>query len=515
MTQPNAFTPYSTLKPWNTTPPSWVPAEDQARINAYAFYEELYWNHINDAYKIMTRDVNEELPIYVPTSRIIVDTVNRYTGKDMKVTTLAESGSPASRATAELALAELFARERFESRYDGNKRYGVMRGDWCWHLMADPTKAPGTKLRLLPVDPASYFPVWDPNDPDRIIRVHLAERLLQGDTFVVKRQTYHKDENSRIWTETAIFEEDAWFAGDGKAMTVLQPLTLLDPRITSIPVYHVPNKYTPGEHWGSSEIRGLEVVAAAMNQGVTDSDLALALIGLGVYATDQPGSPVDPVSGQLREWFIYPGAVVENSKGLRRVEGITSLAPYDSHLDRVWAFMQQAAGANPAAMGKIDVATAESGVALFMEMAPILSSAEEKDRLIKDTHQQLLHDLKSWFLVYESVNFMDVVLVPTFGDKLPTNRKAEVDLVVSMMSTVPPVLSAQSARNYLKTKGFPDLFADDEEERVQAEMADVAAAAQGSDPLALRAAGEAGLGTTPEPAVAEPGGSTGATGGAE
>lgn len=515
MTQPGSFSPYSTLKPWSTTPPAWVPAADQARILSYQFYEELYWNHINTQYRVMTRQGDEELPIYVPSSRIIVETINRYAGKGMTVAPVPETGSPASRTAVQLAIRQLFARERFDSRYDGNKRYGIIRGDWCWHILGDPNKAPETRLRILPVDPASYFPVTDPNDPDRIIAVHLAERLLQGDTWVVKRQTYRKLDNGRISSEAAIFEEDKWFAGDAKAQQIVSPPTELDERITAIPVYHIPNSYTPGDMFGSSSLRGLEVLAAGLNQGVTDSDLALALMGLGVYATDQPGSPIDPTTGLARDWFIYPGAVIENSKGLRKVEGITSLDPYNSHLDRLERFMQEAAGANPAAMGKVDVQVAESGVALFLQMSPILTLAEEKDRLIKDVYMQFLYDLLKWYWVYEGQNYTDVVLEPTFADKLPTNRKGEVELIAALMGTIPPVLSAQSARNYLVGRGFTDMFAEDEEARVMVEQADMAAIAQGIDPLAARANEEAAPGGAVEPPVADSAGSTGAEGAGE
>lgn len=428
----------------------------------------------------------------MPSSRIVVETINRYVGKGMTVTVEPETGTPASRADATLALSTLFARERFFSRYDANKRWGIVRGDWVWHLLADPNKPAGTRLRLLPVDAASYFPVPDPNDPERIPKVHLAERILVGDKFMVKRQTYTKLDNGIIQTEGAIFEEDKWFLEDANPVQVIQPPTPLPAEITAIPVYHVPHNWQPGATFGSSEMRGLEVVASALNQGVTDSDLALALMGLGVYATDQPGSPIDPTTGQPRDWFIYPGAVIENAKGLRKVEGITSLSPYDSHLGRLWEYAQSASAANPAAMGNIDVSVAESGVALYLRLAPTLDKAEEQDRLIRDVHSQMFYDIQRWFQVYEQVNFTDVVLTPTFGDKLPKNRKATIEMITALMGTIPPVLSAQSARAWLTREGLSDVFAEDEEERVMVEQQQVAQAAMGSDPLAVRTGQELG-----------------------
>jgi hypothetical protein len=488
MTQPGEFTPYSTVKPWLSSPPGWVPATDKDRIGAYQVYEEMYWSHVSTTYKVMTRDDSEGEPLYVPSSRIIVETVNRYVGKGMQIAVVPESGTPATRALATQALANLFARERFYSRYDANKRWGMVAGDWVWHILADPNKAPGTRIRILAVDAASYFPVTDPNDPDRIIKVHLAERILVGDTYLVKRQTYEKADNGRIISSAAMYAEDQWFVDGGTVTTVIQAPTELPPEITAIPVYHVPHNWRPGVQFGSSEIRGLETIAAGLNQGVTDSDLALALMGLGVYATDQPGSPRN-ADGTATSWFVYPGAVIENSKGLRRVEGITSLTPYDSHLGRLWSFAQEASGANPAAMGNIDVTEAESGVALYLKLAPILAKAEEQDRFIRDVHLQMMFDLQRWFQAYEKINFTDVVLLPTFGDKIPKNKKAELELIAAMMATIPPLISAQSGRNYLRTVGF-DMFAEDEEERVMVEQQQVAQVAQGQDPLAVRAGEE-------------------------
>lgn len=496
MTQPGVFTPYSTI-PWNTTPPSWVPAEEQARVRSYSIYDELYWSHISTQYKVMSRDDAEEAPIYVPTSRIIIDTVNRYIGKGLWFVTDPLSGSPASRLAAEQAFLGLFRRERFRTKYAANKRFGTIRGDWLWHIIADPAKPEGTRLSIHPVDPASYFPVFESDrdpmgSPDKIVAVYLVDRVLHGDKYLIHRQRYEKMVNPNgtvtIWSELAIYEEDKWFpTANEAAVQIVQPLTALPPEITAIPVYHIPHQYEPQNPYGSSELRGLETIAAAVNQATTDEDLALALMGLGVYATDQPGSPIDPTTGKARDWFIWPGSVIENSKGLRKVEGVGDVSAYTEHINRMFGFMQQATGATPAAMGRVDVAVAESGVALVLELAPMLAKAEEQDDVIADVHNQMFFDLRAWLKVYEGINIDDVTVLATFTDKLPTNRKAEAELVAMLMGTIPPILSAASARAYLAKKGFDGLFAEDEASLVALEQAAVAAAA---DPFGGRVAGE-------------------------
>lgn len=521
MTQPGVFTPYSTI-PWQTTPTAWVPPTDQARVASYNVYDELYWSHINTAYKVMSRDPGEESPIYVPTTRIIVDTVNRYVGKGLWFAPDPLTGSPASRDAANLAFTNLFRRERFKTKYAANKRYGLVRGDWCWHIIANPAKAEGTRLSIMPVDPASYFPVYesdrDPNgDPDKMVAVYLVDRVLHDDKFLIHRQRYEKvvnaDGTNTIWSELAVYEEDKWFpTANEAAVQVVRPLTALPPDIQAFPVYHVPHQYEPGNPFGSSELRGLETVAAAVNQSVTDEDLALALMGLGVYATDQPGSPIDPVTGKARDWFVYPGAVIENSKGLRKVEGISGVEAYTSHIDRLFGFMQRATGATEAAMGRVDVQVAESGVALTLELAPMLAKAEEQDDVIADVHNQMFHDLRAWLKVYEGVNIDDVAMLATFADKLPQNRKAEVELVASLMSTTPPVLSAASARLYLAKKGFGDMFQQNEDVLVLTEQEASAAASMAGDPFAARPGQEGGPGADAIGSETDAAGSTGTEG---
>ena len=64
------FTPYSTVRTFSATLPSWVPPEDQERIQSYQTYEEIYWNH-PETFKLVVRGT-ESKPIYVPSGRIIV-----------------------------------------------------------------------------------------------------------------------------------------------------------------------------------------------------------------------------------------------------------------------------------------------------------------------------------------------------------------------------------------------------------------------------------------------------------
>lgn len=496
MATPVEFGQYSSVARWAGNAPAWVPGPHQARIQSYRIYKEIYWSHLATTYKVMNRGLDaDDEPVYVPSSRIMIETLNRYIGNKLTFQVDPEIGTPEQQLAVKAAFENLFRRERFASRYNANKRDGLIKGDWLWHIVADPEKEEGRRLSLLPVEPDSYFPTYEDEiieggDPEKLVQVRLVELVQVGDETQARVQLYDRtvDETGTIYSSLTMWKSEEWFAEDKAPVATILPPTPLPAVITAMPVYHIPNFTEVGQPFGSSEMRGLEVLQAALNQGVTDEDLALALDGLGVYATDQPGSPVDPVTGQPRAWYIYPGAVIENSKGLHRVPGLTSTAPYDSHLARLEHYMGDASGASEAAKGRVEVQEAESGIALLMRLSPILAKADEKDQTILDVHAQMFHDLlHMWLPEYEGVRMPPEMRVyPVLGDKLPVNRQAEANLVAGLV--LGGIMSAASARNYLIGKGFVDMFDPTEGDLVLAERTALAAADQGTEPVADREA---------------------------
>ena len=494
------FTPYSTIVPFVTTMPSWVRPADQERIASYQVYEEIYWNN-PDSFKLVLRGTNDKA-IYIPSAKTIVETAHRYVGTKLKWRPDPLLGTTADQANIMAAFNALFARERFASKYNANKRFGLIRGDWLFHVTADDTKEQGTRISLHTVDAASYFPIFEDEvvkggSPNRIVKVHLAEQFTDTDglygqkgKIYVRRQTYEKLPTGLIQSSTLIADPDKWF-DDSKAGTMYEvPAFTLDPRITSIPVYHLRNFDEPGNPFGSSEIRGLERLIAAINQSVSDTDLALALDGLGLYATSS-GGPID-ADGNDVDWIIGPGRVIENVPAdFRRVTGVGSVKPAQDHVQMIYNFMKEASGTPDVAVGKVDVQVAESGVALALDMAPMLGKAEEKDTIIIDVLAQFAYDLATmWFPVYESQSFGEAQLIPVINssDKLPVNRQAVLTEVTTMMMTDPPLLSATTGRQILSTElGIP--FASDELTRIIQEQAAMLSAAP-SDPASADPQGD-------------------------
>jgi hypothetical protein len=379
------FTPYSTASRLFGTKPSWITNElDVLRIQSYQLYEEIYWT-VDQVFKLNFRGTNDQA-IYVPTGRMIVDTTNRYTSPAFAVnfTDRATGATDTPDVTsARLAFTDLFKRERFFSKFNGSKRYGLIRGDWVWHVTANPAKPQGKRISIVALDPGMYFPITDDDDVDEVVGCHLVSNITTPDGPRIHRLTYRKVTDSSgatigITVEEGLFKLDKWEGPTDKPERVIRPVMPLPPDITALPVYHVKNFEEPGNPFGSSELRGLERIMSAVNQTISDEDLTLALQGIGMYTTDAP-KPTDDEGAEV-PWRLGPGRVVEVPTGTTfgRVEGVRSVLPYGDHYGRLVSAVKQASATPDIAIGSVDVQIASSGIALALQLQPLLAKAEEK-----------------------------------------------------------------------------------------------------------------------------------------
>ncbi len=490
-----SFTPYSTAMPLFTAAPQWMSPEDAQRIQAYQVYEQIYWN-VPETFKLSARG-SEDKPIYIPTGRVIVDTTHRYVGKDFSAIMDPDYGTPEDRKALQLALFALFRRERFFSKYNANKRFGLIRGDWCFHIIGNDLKPQGTRLKIETIDPAAYFPITHPDDPDRTIGCHIVEQIQTDDGFKIKRQTYQRGmdpvendgSDTTIYNSVALFNAESWEEFDAKPVEVIKELTPLPPEIKALPVYHLKNIESPGDPFGSSELRGLERIIAAINQAVSDEELALALDGLGMYATDA-GTPKN-ADGTDGDWILGPGRVVQVGVGRKfdRVDGVGSVTPVQDHLKFLISSLKEASSTPDIAIGKVEVSNV-SGVSLLLQMGPMLSKADEREETIAATMDNMLHDIAMyWLPAYERLSF-DAVPLSGFGDRLPEDRVAKLKEITDI-AAIPGLVDTDWVRSELAKLGF--VFDTDIGAKA---MTDYAAVAAAVDPFATRMAAESELGDT-------------------
>ena len=447
------FTPWSSLDNMLGKLPSWWPSEEQQRIAAYEKYDQMYWN---DPTQYSIRVLEDEQPIYIPNARVIVDTTAHYlmkglelvaqssdakatpaTAEDMKRDKEASAKSPAQRV-----LDDFLKRERFMSKFAINKQAGIARGDSAFHITADPMKPEGTRISIDTLHPGMVWKVPDDDDPDNIIRMHIVsqwEDPANPGLVKIRKLTYEKvivSGNRRISREEAIYELQGdtgfWYGPTPKKVkTILNP-ELLDERITAFPIYWFNNIDWESQLYGSSELRGLEYLDWAASQGTTDTQAALSLEGLGVYATDG-GRPVDD-QGRETSWEIVPGGVMEVPSGsyFRRVEGVGSITPMMDQLSYLEKKMYAATGMTDVALGQVDVQVAQSGIALAIKFAPTLARMEHRDTAYLEILQQFWHDIRFWFDVYDPTAQIPEIDVMIAKSKLPVDRVAVLNELNNM-----------------------------------------------------------------------------------
>src|SRR5688572_30640623 len=105
-----AHSPYDTAKAmFGGNIETWLNQEDAERLAAYALYESIYRNY-PDTFKLSMRGTNEH-PIYVPSGRIIVNTMNRYVCRGYGWAPDPAKGADAQKQLLVQAFETLFKRE--------------------------------------------------------------------------------------------------------------------------------------------------------------------------------------------------------------------------------------------------------------------------------------------------------------------------------------------------------------------------------------------------------------------
>lgn len=460
---------------------------DQIRIGAYDLYDGIYHNR-QESLKIQIRG-EDSLPIYMPSAKKIIEATSRYLcvgfdyfAKGPNDTSKASPQSDEQPVTSDSIIAtdtvdgyfqNFFKRERIKAKFTSQKRYALIRGDACWYVTADPKKEQGKRLSLHELDPRNYFPIDDPTDNTRVIGCHIVD-LVQDptkpddkDAKCARRQTYRKTLNDdgtfrAITSEITHWETGKWddriLDPEGMAKAkIASPDDVeafdLPTAITALPVYHIKNNRVPNSGFGMSELAGLESLIFAINQSITDEDLTLVMQGLGMYATN--AAPPTNTDGSAGDWNVGPGQVIEvgTDQKFERITGVSSVAPYTEHMGTLDAHLMKGAGVPEVAAGTVDVAIATSGIALMIQMDPILAKNAEKElEWVLTTDQMFFDIVNMWLPAYEEIQPSGNSVQTIVDDPMPVNRDAKIQelmlLYTSGVITLTMVVSSLMELGY-------------------------------------------------------------------
>lgn len=506
-------TPYATAMEFvkGALPSKFNGEYDGQRVASYDLYDDLFASSPS-TYSLMLRG-SDDLPIYIPTAKRMVNALSRYVGKGwgyaarpLGSDVSGEQGADPTGApqvdsvayTASLdAMDALFRRENLLSVFNSSKKGFLRRGDWCWYLSADPDKDQGTRISVQVIDPRTYFPLLeDPKDPYRVTAQQIVEETMVGDTLAYDVQLWirpghptYQGDGVNIQYEHSIWDQkDYSDPAKRKLLVAVEPLETIE-GITSLPIYHIRNNEDPENPFGTSDYAGLETLFAGINQAVTDEDMALALSGLGMYWTDG-GGPVDE-NGQSSNWVLGPNQVVEVGSGKKfgRLAGVTSIQPSQDHIKYLEDQVFRTVGLSDVALGTADAP--EAGIALAMKLQPVADVAAEKNLTINGVMTQMLHDLATqWFPVYEGIQMAEVVEFTSTcqGDLLPFDRDGRF-LELAAMYTNGWVTIEWVLDQLRDTFGYT-IPADMAEKALEAASTKASQAAALADPYAARAGSE-------------------------
>lgn len=518
MTSPNSgptdpFTQYSNAKPFfNANIPPWLGsnADDADRVRAYIFYERLYWN-VPQTLKMVQRGADgDAMPVYIPAPRKMVEACNRFLAVDWTYDVDASAGAPDDRVDAGNLFKQLFVNQEMPSKFNRQKRYGLIRGDAVWHILGNEKHPAGQRIQIHEVDPTNAFAILKDQNPELVIGWHLIDLVPDPRDpvkQVVRRQTYRKVTGdafgpSPITSELGIYELGKW--DDRVAETnptpqveqikwdgTVPPFTLNN-AITNLPVYLIANQKQPCQTYGSSEVRGFESIFASVNQVATDQDLTLAMQGLGVY-TSTAGPPVN-ADGSPGVFNLGPGEVVEvpSNATFTRVSGVQAGLPGIEHMNFILGQSQSSAGIPDIAAGIVDVTIAQSGIALQLQLSPLLSKNKEKETDMMAKYNIMFSDLlNGWMVAFEAFpNGSGVIVTATVQNPVPQDNAARFTQIIEMVTSVPPVMSVKTAQKELNKIGW-DIPAS-ELTQLQTEAQERASTAQTADPFAQRSQQEGG-----------------------
>lgn len=451
--------------------PSWVTdADDKLRVAAYDGYDAMYSNDVGTFQLALRGD--EDKPIYIPSAKKIVEATARYLGKGWSFTiaSLASNTQTAVSDTSAITLPmnALIIREEFGTKLASLKRNLLKRGDALFHITANLSMPAGQRLSIREIHPRTYFRIPDPADEQIAIGAYIVDLITadDGKTQIARRMSY-RYVGTGVAVQLGFFEPGGWddrWVGHPPIKLVATPEAYKDPKyaallrggllpasVTVIPLYHFRNRRDDAEPYGAAQISGVETLISAINQGATDEDVTLALQGLGCYITDAE-QPIDD-SGNQTDWVIAPGEVLQVRPGstFQRVSGVTSVVPFQEHLAYLGTEVKESTGLSNTAIGHVDAGVVASGVALRLDMAPILAQNEETETELLGRLDQMFFDIMTmWFPIDGTSVPAGLTIINSFTDPLPIDRAAIIKEIQTLVAA--GLMSREFAISYIAAK---------------------------------------------------------------
>jgi hypothetical protein len=288
-------------------------------------------------------------------------------------------------------------------------------GDGCFKVVWDPEQE---RVRVTAPDVTGVYVWLYPDDHQRFWR--LAHRYTVDPLAIRQQEQYYPQilqTNQRSPTITEVWTDERW--------EVWHDGTLIEQRTNPygfIPYVVYPNLRRPKQFWGESDLAAIREPCVELNRALTQLSAILEV----------SGNPITILEGitDSKDIAVEPGAIWEMPPGTKAY--LLSLVEHGGisiHLDYIELLYRTLhdLGESPrAAFGGHDASGARSGVALAIELDPLIKRVQRK-RLIRAAafRQRNALALRLW------EQFTGEAMAPyrsriTWGPLLPTDRARDI-----------------------------------------------------------------------------------------
>lgn len=303
------------------------------------------------------------------------------------------------------------------------------------------------------VDLNSFFPIWDPDDPDILLEVYAAVKMNREQCRAKYGFDPGKDEVWRIEHWTPRTYENRIDDKRIEAFSGVNPWGI-------VPFVYIPRMRT-SSFYGDAITPDVMPIQDELNMRVADTGDAINYNAHPIrYGINMPRSfnsknfPLGP------EQFWDLGKVIGNSPspevGLVEAQNPVPEASF-KYIDFIYDWSRTAASTPPIAFGEDPGGGQRSGRTLEIRMWPLLRASRRSRgymasgliRMMKMAavilEQKKLENISQW-----AINrTRDGTVVPDFWPLMPKDQAAIVDEVVKLFSTKPPNISLETAQNIL------------------------------------------------------------------
>jgi len=470
--------------------PSWVPNDDQRRLQAYMMLAAYSRNNsrawldsnLSDEIKNSRRE-------YGDPATIIDSIVSSVIGESQKIWVEGAIGEfePVPDAVEQQDILEEWAeKENLLMKIIEGEHITSQLGDVVYVLGWDNEKG---RPRLRVYDPGFYFPVIDEDGgefPEKVFIAYEFDREIDGKE--VKhirriswelRDDFDQEPIQYPWNDKPSYKRCFMSDGEWRADNMKHGLVDLDESAAVwrlyevelgfdfIPVVHLPNNIAEQEHFGTSSLARIMQILDDVASTDTDLQAASATTGTPPIAISGAAVPSDS-DGNITTYG--PGTVLKTGDGTATVidtsRSLDALLKYDESLLSRLSINSRVP---ESLLGRVKPNEVPSGIALTLSFTPHANLVKEM-RLVREVKYQLLLRFVSRMYQVDgqlSGEIQKAKLV--FGSFLPADRSEASTLVTQLYRTDKPIISLETAIEILVGAGFPIEDAVNELLRIQTE----------------------------------------------